>query len=715
MRGVLSSLIGEAPNGEYNPNKYRLYGAAPVKPAAPEPDIQESQEPNPLPPPQLLPPPLDLDEGTQTGGLGAPPPTQFGAWILPQGYVDLDGGLRQTVTDRSATAAKSQIAVLEASAGPRATLAPYDEKSFRTPFEVTKDVICTGSFVNTYTQEVAETFENAMPVPDRWGGDPEREWKNATLRLQAAQGFEPRKLIKKEIEQPLPAADSGPIMANASFRQMQAVAQESDERCSRDRYFLRNDLVPTEPMMTKNPFGYQGFQNMIRVNPYMPVTQELDNKAWMANSQELPTTARFLETETRLHRDALAGRAGLAEGGAGFEDQVLPANVRVSQTQRNTANTKDCGRAAVYGSGAPAVASAESVARTLRGFSVSNSKGNVSGNNLGGGAADVPGQFDHRETERLEGSADVHSIGGAHEQRTGGRTAALDRKSPNSVSGIVQGRPDSSLAAPNSERGRVSTKTAPVRNVYGSAGPRGGDVQGGPVLQGSRATVASAEECRKSLGCSLTAPTGMIINGEHKGVSNASTSEGTRKGPQKSDAPSRAVMSQSKVDAFAAASGSHYLRNDAPVRRRSGAADSMPEGAAAASANYLSTDRQLEGTVVGTWLPDGDKVFHAPGGQKFLSDKRGIVVADRAPGGYEKVGGDTVSYRRAPAPERPPQEEERHAIRQGQPDAVESQRAFSGQNVRKVRERGPTPRRGGAEIIRGGLGRLTDHPETRSG
>jgi hypothetical protein len=37
--------------------------------------------------------------------------------------------------------------------------------------------------------------------------------------------------------------------------------------------------------------------------------------------------------------------------------------------------------------------------------------------------------------------------------------------------------------------------------------------------------------------------------------------------------------------------------------------------------------------------------------------------------------------------------------------------------VRKVRERGPTPRRGGAERSRGGLSnsRLTDPPETRSG
>lgn len=717
MRSVLSSLIGEPTNGDYNPDKFRLYGAAPGSGRPPASEPPEPEPPAPLPTPAPLPSPLDLDEGTQTGGLGAPQPVQMGCWLLPQDYRDIDAGARQPILDRSATAAKSQIAVLQASAGPYATLAEYDEKTFRTPFEVTENVIVEGQLVNTYTGEISEIFSNALPGPDRQGGDPEREWKNATLRLQAAQGYEPRRLRKKELEQPLPPADSGPILANASFRQMQAVAQESDERCSRDRYFLRNDLVPTEPQMTTNPYGYRGFQNMIRVNPYLLPTQQLDNKAWMANAQELPTTARFLETETRLHRDALAGRVGLAEGGAGFEDQVLKPSVRVSETQRNT-SSKECGRSAVYGgsNGGGTVASAESVARTLRGFGEKNVGGNMGTDNNYGGGDVGPGSFSRRQSDRLETSASAQGMGNVEEQRTGGRTGAVDRRGPQESGGAVQGRPDVGVTAVNIERSRVSTKAVPVRNVYGSAGPsRGGETSG---IVASRGFVASAEECKKSLGLMVVAGGGNNVDNETAAF-RANTSEATRRGPRNdvSSSTTRPNNNQGGNEAHSASTGSQYLRSEAPIRRRAtGTVDGLPEGAAAASGTYLGVgERQLEGSVPGTWLPDGHKIESGPTGQKFLSDKRGIVVVGRAPGGYEKVGGDTIPNRRAPAPERPPEEAEVYVIRTGQPDAIESQRAFRGENVRKVRERGPTPRKGGAERVRGGLSRLMDPPETRSG
>lgn len=682
------SFLGSKDNDDvaYDPDKFRLYGDSIDRGSGAVPDPTPSPAPDepPLPPPEPLPPPIDPDDGSQTGGLGAPNPVQMGCWLLPQEYVNYSGGARQTVTDRSAFAAKTQIAAVEASAGAGSTLALYDDKTFRTPFEVTQEVVCTGQMVNTYTGEVSDVYEQNLPPPNRQGGDPAREWKNASLRLQAAQGYETKSRRRKtELEQPLPAGDSGPILANASFRQMQAVAQESNERCTRDKYFTRNDLVPTEPQMTTNPFGYRGFQNMMRVNPYLPVTQELDNKAWLANAQELPTTARFLETETRLHQDALAGRVGLSEGGAGFEDQMIPPAVRVSQTQRSSSTTKQhCGRGLLYGAAAaPRVASAQSVMDTLRGHGEDVGIHGGGGNHHQEASSAMTGRHDRRLDPRMESSTDARSFAYDQEQRTGGRTTAQNRKSPQASGGPIQGRPDAvGLVADNSERSRESSKKNPKRNLYGSSG---GVVSGfDSSLFASKGFVASAEECRKT------------VLGSRRNE-NAETS-----------------MFAHRADS--ALEASRRCPQELPMKSRNDLSGNYDAAAAIATgAQQFSDEYSTNGAIM---LPSSayDRGI-AQVGQKFFSDKRGIVVSERAPGSFEKVGGDTISLRRPDAPERPPQNPELYISREGQPDAIESQRAFRGENVRKVRQRNPTPRRGGAEKIRGGLARLTDPPTTMSG
>jgi hypothetical protein len=279
-------------------------------------------------------------------------PSGLGCWLLPQDYIDRSGADRQNRYTRLPTGAPTQIASFPASIG-NATAADYNQETFRTPFDVSQPVVCTGSLINTYTGEVADTYEDAIPPPDREGDDFEAMVKSSQLKFQWANGGEQWKLNKTELQQPLPAGDSGPALPNATYRTMQSVKLEAAERFTRDTYFSRNDLIPTEFQMTRNPFGYSGFQNMLRVNPWIPNTQELDTKDWTSNATQLPSTARALQSTVRLHEDAPAGRLGLMQG-LDVADAVLPHNVRKSDTSRE--QKSDCARNAdnrIYGAQVP--------------------------------------------------------------------------------------------------------------------------------------------------------------------------------------------------------------------------------------------------------------------------------------------------------------------------------------------------------------------------
>lgn len=671
MRGFLASLIGDEKSGSYDADRYQLYGFQKVYGDAPAPAADAPTSEPPLPPPRQLPAPLVEDAGQQTGGLGSPEPVQFGCWALPQPAKVPTGGNQQIVWDRSATAAKAQIAAQEAPTGHGSTLAPYDDRTWRTPFEVSQDVVVTGALINTYTGEVTETYENAMPPPDREAGDLERQWKTADLRLQAAQGYEPRKLQKKEIEDPLPPADSGPIMANASFRQMQSVALESNERCSRDHYFNRDELVPTEPIMTSNPMGFRGFQNMLRINPYLPVTQELDNKDWAPNSEPIPTTARFLETRIRLHRDALAGRTGLAEGP--FEDEHVRPKVRVTQTQRNT-ECKQGPRGALASAPLPAAATAEAVARTLRGLRAAEStRGNdpLYSAQRPDAAQTERGGREHRPEADGAGHASIHAglgivgadplgvvetQGPVKQERTYG-----DGRRGQQAPFAAQSAWSSSEATTTKRRDAVPRRSRPSAEV-----------------EGSRPLVASAEECRRTLLPLITTPRG---GGQTPLEGIASTAQ-----VSSAEAPLRLEKVHSKSLMQQVHAGL-----EAPV-------------SSVGETTLKHTDRG-DGLAGSREVPDVGRVeaMGAPVGSKTLSDLRGIIPNEHQPA-FQKVADHQV--RRPMAAERPEQAPEMVVGAIGKPDAVTSQRAFIGARSRKERVRGPTPRRGGAERVRTGLARL---------
>jgi hypothetical protein len=332
MKSVLGFLLRENVDDKYDPHKFSTQalpraGGRPPKtpgPAVPSEDAYPSRS-APAPPPTYAapsdgssyrpqPPPSRL-YGDQAGGQpsrqpSAPPappePSPLGCWLVSQPGVTWP--VRQELKqDTLPLSAKVQISAAPAPVGCQGTLAAYEAETFMNPVETTPAVISTGSLVNTYTGEVLDLYEDAMPPPDnkRDPGDAERERKQAQRRLLAAEGNVLDKHRKREQQNPLQPGDAGPSMQLATFRLQSDVAAESQERANRDLYFSsRNELVPTEMQQTRNPFGYEGFNNRIRINPYLLPTQVLDDKGWIANATLLPGgDERPKDLKTRLRKE----------------------------------------------------------------------------------------------------------------------------------------------------------------------------------------------------------------------------------------------------------------------------------------------------------------------------------------------------------------------------------------------------------------------------
>ena len=385
MRSVIAQVLGEDPSAAYDANKYAIHAAPVVEAAQPRdspPRLYGAPQPGGGPPPAQQP--------------AAQEPSRLGCWIVPPDILATTGGHRQLVTDDVVPRVPQQIAAGPPCVGPNTTSAEYGAETFLTPFDRAQGMVATGSLINTYTGEVASTFEDAMPAPDRRPGDVQRERKSAALRLLAAEGNAPTGRRKKEQENPMQAGDAGVSLPAASFRIDADVQQERAERHERDLYFNRNELAPTELMQTRNPFGFDGYSNRLRIQPYMPVTQELDNKSWIPNATILPGTANAQRAALRLRADANPGRAGPAGCATHTEPGQLLSQVRPGNTNRNfdgagvdfgistnglygasvqagasalPQQRAQCNREGFgeYGDGTQLCASAESVLGTLRG------------------------------------------------------------------------------------------------------------------------------------------------------------------------------------------------------------------------------------------------------------------------------------------------------------------------------------------------------------
>ena len=331
MRSILAHFLGEDPEATYDAGKYAL-GAQSSDASAPwmPSNITGAS------PPRLYGAPLPGGGAAPRGEASAQEAVPLGCWILPASNYEATGAQRQLRSDEVVPRVPQQIAVAQACIGAGNTVAEYVPETFLTPFDRAQAMVATGSLINTYTGEVASTFEDAMPPPDRTPGDSRRERKTSHLRLLAAEGNPRTTRRKREQENPLPAGDAGRAGLSASVRIGADVNKEKAERHVRDAYFNRTDMAPTEAQQTRNPFAFDGYNNRLRIQPFLPVTQELDAKQWTPNATLLPGSALPRRAATRLRADARPGRAGPAGCDAHLEPAAqIVSTIRLGSSTRN--------------------------------------------------------------------------------------------------------------------------------------------------------------------------------------------------------------------------------------------------------------------------------------------------------------------------------------------------------------------------------------------
>lgn len=292
-----------------------------------EPPLQRSPTP-PEPPQGLYGSSLEHDPSAQSE------PTPLGCWMTSQSGTKWP--VRQALQDHTLPlTVRTQIAATQAPIAQSGSMAEYTPEAFMSPIETSASVLATGSLINTYTGEVAQLYEEAMPPPTRQGGDGERERKQMQRRLMAAEGNVNASHRKREQQNPMQAGDAGNISEIASYQVQADVSLETNARGARDLYFNRNELAPTELEMTRNPFGFEGYNNRLRITPWQPVTQELDNKDWAPNATILPGGQRP-KHYARLKTDAPpVQHVGLPDGAGGRQAVDGQAPVRRSTAARD--------------------------------------------------------------------------------------------------------------------------------------------------------------------------------------------------------------------------------------------------------------------------------------------------------------------------------------------------------------------------------------------
>jgi len=372
MKGILGMLLGENPAEKYDPNKFAPPRPAPVpvlretrppivKPAEISVQAPPMRQPVRATPPEPAPRPEQRLYGSG-GDLANNPnaqsePTPLGCWLVSQPGTmwPVRQDLKVDTIPLQARTAIASACVAPIGCG---SAALYDPESFMSPIETSQPVIATGSLINTYTGEVSDLFEDAMPPPDngRDAGDAVRERKSAQRRLMAAEGNVTAAHHKREQQDPIQPGDAGVVTQLANFQINSDVATECNERACRDLYFNRNELAPTELEMTRNPFGFEGYNNRVRINPYLLPTQDLDDKNWTPNATLLPGgDHRPKNLKTRLRKDRprtdYAGQVtGMHQADAG------KADVRRSKAARDEEGRTEAGRCvnaqALYGDAA---------------------------------------------------------------------------------------------------------------------------------------------------------------------------------------------------------------------------------------------------------------------------------------------------------------------------------------------------------------------------
>ena len=302
--------------------------------------------------------------------------SSLGCWLVSQPGVAWP--VRQELqADTLPLQARVQIAAASAAPLGNGSAAVYESDTFMSPLATSQPVIATGSLINTYTGEVVDLFEDAMPPPDngRDAGDAERERRQAQRRLLAAEGNINASHRKREQQHPIQAGDAGAITQAAHFQVNADVATEWNERANRDVYFNRNELAPTELEMTRNPFGFEGYNNRIRIAPYLLPTQDLDDKQWAPNATLLPGgDHRPKDLKPRLKKDRpRTDYAGQVSPQVPIN--AMPDNIRRSVVARDQEGKTLLSRGAdasqaLYGDAAKVESIVSQVPRAVRGQKV---------------------------------------------------------------------------------------------------------------------------------------------------------------------------------------------------------------------------------------------------------------------------------------------------------------------------------------------------------
>lgn len=399
MKALLGSFLGEMSDSVYDPHKYSLQKRSGGSTRAPSQAGAPSERPGassaPSDPPRRLVPPPDASQPRSEqrqphvaapepasvtsssrlyGSSGdnhasaQPEPSSLGCWLVSQPGVAWP--VRQELkADTVPLQARVQIA---ASTPPlrNGSVAAYEVETFMSPLAASQPVVSTGTLINTYTGEVVDLYEDAMPPPDngRDAGDAVRERRQAQRRLLAAEGNINASHRKREQQDPIQPGDAGVITQVANFQVSADVATEWNERANRDLYFNRNELAPTELEMTRNPFGFEGYNNRLRVNPYLLPTNDLDDKNWMANATLLPGgdyRPKNLKPKLKKERPRTDY---IGQVSTDLPQEARPDNVRRSTAARDVEGATRRGN--VYGDALP-VASAEATSvstKLLRGI-----------------------------------------------------------------------------------------------------------------------------------------------------------------------------------------------------------------------------------------------------------------------------------------------------------------------------------------------------------
>lgn len=135
--------------------------------------------------------------------------------------------------------------------------------------------VLTGVLVNTNTGEMAETYVDEIPPPDRDRSLPPSEVNKPHRALIAHQGgidFNNPLRQKSEVQANLPAVNAG---RNVWGDQLYADErrQRMTQYTNADIWGNRNGMYSTEPQWDRHPTGYEGFVNRVRWTPYAPPTQ----------------------------------------------------------------------------------------------------------------------------------------------------------------------------------------------------------------------------------------------------------------------------------------------------------------------------------------------------------------------------------------------------------------------------------------------------------